>query len=84
MLGTMILMFGWIGFNPGSALLVPASSDKGYIAGNAAVATVLAAAGGTISSLLANGFMTYRRTGEFDFDVLVAMNGWYVDCLSMK
>ena len=76
----MILIFGWIGFNPGSALLLPGSSGHGRIAGHAAVTTVLAAASGTTISLLMNGLMTYYRTGEFDFDVYVAMNGWYVDC----
>jgi ammonia channel protein AmtB len=87
MLGTMMLIFGWIGFNPGSALLLPVSSNQGFIAGHSAVTTVLSAAGGTISSLLINGFMTYRHTGEFDFDVYVAMNGWCVHCfnnVSMK
>lgn len=82
-----MLIFGWIGFNPGSALLLPVSSNQGFIAGHSAVTTVLSAAGGTISALLINGFMTYRHTGEFDFDVYVAMNGWCVDCfnnMSMK
>lgn len=75
-----MLIFGWIGFNPGSALLLPtaAGTNKGFIAGHAAVTTVLAAAAGTLSSLLINGLLSYRRTGEFDFDVYVAMNGWYV------
>ena len=85
MLGTMILIFGWIGFNPGSALLLPTSTgtNTGHIAGHAAVTTILAAAAGTISALLINGFMVYYRTGEFNFDVYVAMNGWYVHCLNL-
>lgn len=75
-----MLIFGWIGFNPGSALLLPTSTgtNKGFIAGHAAVTTVLSAAAGTLSALLTNGFIAYRRTGEFDFDVHLAMNGWYV------
>jgi Amt family ammonium transporter len=79
MLGTLMLIFGWIGFNPGSALLLPASAgiNRGFIAGHAAVTTMLSAAGGTLSALLINDFIEYRRTGEYNFDVYVAMNGWY-------
>jgi ammonium transporter, Amt family len=76
MLGTFMLMFGWMGFNPGSALLLPTSGDKGAIAAHAAVTTVLSAASATLSSMLWNGLMVYRKSGEFELNIFTAMNGW--------
>ena len=40
LLGTMVLWFGWFGFNPGSALLLD-NDHVGEIAANAAVATAI-------------------------------------------
>ena len=37
LLGTMILWFGWFGFNPGSALLLTDNDQYGEVAANAAV-----------------------------------------------
>ena len=37
LLGTMILWFGWFGFNPGSALLIYDNDKFGQVAANAAV-----------------------------------------------
>jgi Amt family ammonium transporter len=56
-LGTMVLAFGWFGFNAGSSL---AGGDLRIAV--AAVNTMLASAGAGMSSML---FM-YARTGKFD------------------
>jgi ammonium transporter, Amt family len=77
MLGTFILFFGWFGFNPGSAISLSVE-NKGHVAALAAVTTTLAAAAGTVSCLLTNGIMKLIHTGEFQFDIVMAMNG----CLS--
>ena len=77
MLGTFILFFGWFGFNPGSALLLTVE-NKGSVAALAAVNTTLAAAAGTVSCLFINGVIEKIRTGDFTFDIVMAMNG----CLS--
>ncbi len=57
-LGTMVLWFGWYGFNPGSTL---GMSDPGLTA-LVAVNTTLAAAAGTMSAM----FLMYFRTGKWD------------------
>lgn len=75
MLGTMILWFGWYGFNPGSALLLP-SASRGNVAALAAINTTLSAAAGAISALVTNGWILERRVGEFTLDIVMAMNGW--------
>jgi Amt family ammonium transporter len=75
LLGTFILFFGWFGFNPGSALLLLAE-DKGKIAALAAVNTTLSAAAGAISALFAHGFVQHYYLGEFELDLVTAMNGW--------
>lgn len=74
LLGTMILWFGWFGFNPGSALLL-SISDYGEAAANAAVSTGLAGAAAGISALFTNLYLEERRTGEPHFSLLMAMNG---------
>jgi len=74
LLGTMVLWFGWFGFNPGSALLLD-SDHIGEIAANAAVSTALAGAAGGISALFTNLFIEERRTGEPHFSLVMAMNG---------
>lgn len=77
LLGTMILWFGWFGFNPGSALLL-GIPEYGQAAANAAVSTALAGAAGGVSALFTNLYIEERRTGEPHFSLLFAMNG----CLS--
>lgn len=74
LLGTMVLWFGWFGFNPGSALLL--DSDKvGAIAANAAVSTAISGAAGGIIALFTNFWIEERRTGEPHFSLIMAMNG---------
>lgn len=77
MLGTMILWFGWYGFNPGSALLLGVP-NKGQIAASVAVNTTLAAATGAIFALISNALVLKHTQGDFHLDVTKAMNG----CLS--
>ena len=72
-----MLIFGWCGFNPGSALLLNSPDvNMGSIASHAAVTTVLSAATGTLVSLFVNGVLCYHQTGEFVLDIVAAMNGW--------
>jgi Amt family ammonium transporter len=75
LLGTFILFFGWFGFNPGSALLLT-TDNKGKVAALAAVNTTLSAAAGTISAMFTYGFMQHFSIGEFELDLVTAMNGW--------
>ena len=74
LLGTMILWFGWFGFNPGSALLLD-NENVGVIAAHAAVSTALSGAMGGISALFTNLYIEERRTGEPNFSLVMAMNG---------
>jgi Amt family ammonium transporter len=63
------------GFNPGSALLLAHTSDTGFVASRAAVNTSLSAAAGAVSALMTNMFMEERSTGEYSFNIIMAMNG---------
>jgi Amt family ammonium transporter len=74
LLGTMILWFGWFGFNAGSALTLD-NEHFGEIASNAAVSTALSGAMGGISALFTNLVLEERRTGEPSFSMLMTMNG---------
>jgi ammonium transporter, Amt family len=64
-LGTMILWFGWYGFNPGSTL---GMGDPG-LAALVAVNTTLAAGAGTLSAM----FYMFSRTGKWDLGL--SLNG---------
>ncbi|VEU33823.1 unnamed protein product [Pseudo-nitzschia multistriata] len=75
LLGTMILWFGWFGFNPGSALLLQENERFGNVAANAAVATALSGASGGICALFTNLWWEERMTGEPKFVIQMAMNG---------
>ncbi|MCB9452120.1 MAG: ammonium transporter [Anaerolineaceae bacterium] len=57
-LGTMILWFGWYGFNPGSSLGMGNDGVVGLVTLN----TTLAAAAGTMSAM----FLLFARTGKWD------------------
>eukprot|EP00934_Nitzschia_sp_Nitz4_P002660 Nitzschia sp. Nitz4//scaffold15_size197535//121819//123523//NITZ4_001589-RA/size197535-augustus-gene-0.213-mRNA-1//1//CDS//3329537748//2650//frame0 len=74
LLGTMILWFGWFGFNGGSALLLE-TDHIGLNAANAAVATALSGACGGISALFTHMHHEERRTGEVNFSLVKCMNG---------
>jgi len=76
-LGILILWFGWYGFNTGSVYYIT-STNSALLAQNAAVNTTLAAAGGTISALLAKAWLVERETGEAMFSLADALMG----CLS--
>mmetsp|Transcript_23431 Transcript_23431/g.55484 ORF Transcript_23431/g.55484 Transcript_23431/m.55484 type:complete len:601 (+) Transcript_23431:186-1988(+) len=75
LLGTMILWFGWFGFNPGSALLIENQDHFGEVAANAAVATALSGASGGICALFTQLWWEERMTGEPKFVIQMAMNG---------
>jgi Amt family ammonium transporter len=62
------------GFNPGSALLLGVK-DSGLIASVAAVNTTLAAGCGAISALFSNLYLEERKTGDYSFNLTMAMNG---------
>lgn len=57
-LGTLLLWFGWYGFNPGSTLGL--SGGMVLLAEKVAVGTTLAAAAGGLSAML-NSFVAYRH-----------------------
>jgi ammonia channel protein AmtB len=67
-------LFLGFGFNSGSALNLTIP-DKGLVAANVAVATALSAAAGGISALFTNLILVERRTGEYQFVMLMATNG---------
>jgi Amt family ammonium transporter len=64
-LGTMILWFGWYGFNPGSTL---GTGSPGLI-GLVVLNTTLGAGAGLLACL----FLVYARTGKWD--LVFALNG---------
>mmetsp|Transcript_937 Transcript_937/g.1484 ORF Transcript_937/g.1484 Transcript_937/m.1484 type:complete len:540 (+) Transcript_937:302-1921(+) len=74
MLGTLILWFGWYGFNAGSALTI-LTEHKGKVAALAAVNTTLSGGTAGIVGLFTNFIIEERRTGEPCFDLKYAMNG---------
>ncbi|EFJ41277.1 hypothetical protein VOLCADRAFT_77636 [Volvox carteri f. nagariensis] len=57
-LGTVLLWFGWYGFNPTSMLMIT-STPAATVVGRAAVTTTLSGAAGGIACLL-NGFRRHR------------------------
>ena len=74
MLGTIILWFGWYGFNAGSALITT-SAQRDQLLSLCAVNTTLSGGMAGLVSLFANYFILERQTGEPIFDLVVAMNG---------
>lgn len=74
MLGTFILWFGWFGFNPGSALAI-GNEGSAATAALCAVTTTIAAAAACVSCLFLDTFVEYSKTGEFAYELTMAMNG---------
>lgn len=69
------LLSSGYGFNPGSALLLTATSNTGGVAALAAVNTSLSAASGAVSALFTSLYLEERKTGEYSFNITMAMNG---------
>src|SRR5881398_797381 len=67
-LGTLILWFGWFGFNPGSTLAVVTGDKLGYF-GYVALTTNLAAAAGALGGIL-SAWLILRKP-----DVSMMLNG---------
>lgn len=68
--------FSGYGFNCGSALTYSnGAKEPGAVGAVAAANTSLAAACGAISALLTNLYFHERKTGEYNFDLTMAMNG---------
>ena len=77
MLGTIILWFGWYGFNAGS--IISLTLDDHYlVVSHTAINTTLSAAAGSIMTLFLSTFVVEHFTGEVTFNLQYAMNG----CLS--
>ena len=76
LLGTMILWFGWYGFNGGSALLFGTEHDF-ELAALAAVNTTLSAGVAGITALFGNMFVLQRLShdGKVIYDLQLTMNG---------
>eukprot|EP00549_Striatella_unipunctata_P015297 CAMPEP_0118700100 /NCGR_PEP_ID=MMETSP0800-20121206/16356_1 /TAXON_ID=210618 ORGANISM="Striatella unipunctata, Strain CCMP2910" /NCGR_SAMPLE_ID=MMETSP0800 /ASSEMBLY_ACC=CAM_ASM_000638 /LENGTH=390 /DNA_ID=CAMNT_0006600569 /DNA_START=182 /DNA_END=1355 /DNA_ORIENTATION=- len=72
-LGTLILWFGWFGFNAGSALTVKSLNES--IAALCAATTAISGAAGGVSALVVNLFWVETQTGEATFDIVMLMNG---------
>lgn len=77
-MGTMVLWFGWHGFNAGSVIQLNPGSNQGRIGALAAANTSLAAAAGATTALFCNLYIHERQTGEYTFDLTRTLNA----CLS--
>lgn len=75
MLGSLILWFGWFGFNPGTALLLSGNPHQAEVGALCAVNTFLSSSAGCVSALILNSYLHYRDNGEVAFDLVAAMNG---------
>ncbi|GIL66220.1 hypothetical protein Vafri_19828 [Volvox africanus] len=67
-LGTVLLWFGWYGFNPGSQLLITTRANASVV-GRAAVTTTLSGAAGCLSCLL-TAFFRHKA-----WDLVAGCNG---------
>src|SRR6185436_6662539 len=72
-LGTIILWFGWFGFNPGSTLGVVTGDRIGYF-GYVALTTNIAAAAGAVGGL-ASAWWILRKP-DISMIVIGAVSGW--------
>jgi len=74
MLGTLILWFGWYGFNAGSAVISKPTLQPLLIT-RSVVNTTLAGSASGLTALLSNLIYNERRTGEPLYKLSAAMNG---------
>jgi Amt family ammonium transporter len=76
LLGTLILWFGWYGFNSGSALLADGTGKGDILAMYAAANTTLSAGAAGLSSVFVNYLVQQRLTGgQGQYDLRLTMNG---------
>lgn len=75
-LGTVLLWFGWYGFNPGSVLII-GTSNTATVAARAAVTTTLCGASGGLTSL-ALSFIRHKA-----WDLISVCNGVLVGFVSI-
>ena len=75
MLGTLILWFGWYGFNPGSAYLYGTGQEGDVLATLAATNTTLSAGAAGLSTLFINYFVSRRLEGRGQYKLVDTMNG---------
>lgn len=68
-LGVFILLIGWFGFNPGSVLAMTGEANT-ILTVTVAVNTLLAAAGGAVTAMLASLFLGARKP-----DLSISLNG---------
>ena len=74
MLGTLLLWFGWYGFNAGSAINLE-NELKPIVVAISTVNTTLSAATAGITAMMLQLIITERLTGEAVFNLSGAMNG---------
>lgn len=75
-LGTVLLWFGWYGFNPGSMLLID-NATNAMVVGRSAVTTTLSGAAGCLSCLL-TAFFRHKA-----WDLVAGCNGALVGFVSI-
>ena len=73
-LGTLLLWFGWYGFNAGSVTFV-STAEYANVAALATLTTTISAASGTITSLALSAYQSLHHSGEIKFDTSYALNG---------
>lgn len=69
-----LIVTGWYGFNPASALII-SNEVGGQVAAQAALTTTLAAAAGCVSCMFVDSVIDAMATGEVSYDLTCAMNG---------
>lgn len=72
---TLCLYVSGYGFNSGSTLTYNKVGNYGLVGAAVAANTSLAATCGAMSALFSNLYYQERKTGEYNFDLTMAMNG---------
>jgi Amt family ammonium transporter len=75
LLGTLILWFGWYGFNPGSAFVYGGEEYGDILMSLAAVNSTVSAGAAGCTALFVEFYFTSRMTGKGRFDLLKTLNG---------